>query len=195
MVDYNRFIRELGPCYQLHIEALGVSPEHLHRRYLDDFYKAMRLRCIRRVRPTYLRLVNIHDHSHNLDRAGYRYVSDIITPSLALLAEMCPIRSIDIDAPKLDTYKVMRCFEWPVKVDSVDHTTRRIITKIHPLVAMSQLLAAYPKQITAFRFGLSHTVYMSPSIDDDDYFESDPMPFRYKRMTRYQPISFTHNNL
>ena len=108
---------------------------------------------------------------------------------------MCPIRSIDIDAPKLDTYKVMRCFEWPVKVDSVDHTTQRIITKIHPLVAMSKLLAAYPKQITAFRFGLSHTVYMSPSIDDDDYFESDPMPFRYKRMTRYQPISFTHNNL
>ena len=53
MVDYNRFIRELGPCYQLHIEALGLSPEHLHRRYLDDFYKAMRLRCIRRVRPTY----------------------------------------------------------------------------------------------------------------------------------------------
>ena len=106
----------------------------------------------------------IHDHSHNLDRAGYRYVSDIITPSLALLAEMCPIRSIDIDAPKLDTYKVMRCFEWPVKVDSVDHTTQRIITKIHPLVAMSKLLAAYPKQITAFRFGLSHTVYLSPSI-------------------------------
>ena len=176
MVDYNRFIRELGPCYQLHIEALGMSPEHLHRRYLDDFYKAMRLRCIRRVRPTYLRLVNIHDHSHNLDRAGYRYISDIITPSLALLAEMCPIRSID-------------------KVDSVDHTTQRIITKIHPLVAMSKLLAAYPKQITAFRFGLSHTVYLSPSIDDDDYFESDPMPFRYKRMTRYQPISFTHNNL
>ncbi len=25
MVDYNRFIRELGPCYQLHIEALSMT--------------------------------------------------------------------------------------------------------------------------------------------------------------------------
>ncbi|MFR6416033.1 MAG: hypothetical protein ACLUNS_10225 [Alistipes shahii] len=70
-------------------------------------------------------LVNIHDHSHNPDRAGYRYVSDIITPSLTLLAEMCPIGSVDIDAPKLNTYQVMRCFEWPVKVDSMDHITQR----------------------------------------------------------------------
>lgn len=118
------------------------SPRHVARtparRYLDDFYKAMRLRCVRRVRPTYLRLVNIHDHSYNLDRAGYRYVSDIITPSLTLLAEMCPIGSVDIDAPKLNTYQVMRCFEWPVKVDSMDHITQRIITRMHPLVAMSK---------------------------------------------------------
>lgn len=195
MIDHMRFIRELGKCYQLHIEALGMSPEHLHRRYLDDFYKAMRLRYIRRVRPTYLRLVNIEDHSHNLDRAGYRYVSDIVSPSLALLAEMCPVGPVDIDAPKLNTYQVMRCFDWPVKVDSIDHVTQRIITKMHPLMAMTKLLTAHPKQITAFRFGLSHTVYLNPSIDEEAYFTSDPMPFRYKRMTRYQPITFTHNNL
>lgn len=64
MVDYTRFIQQLGKSYQLHIESIGPSPEHLHRRYIEDFYKAMRLRCIRRVRPTYLRLVNIEDHSH-----------------------------------------------------------------------------------------------------------------------------------
>lgn len=195
MIDHMRFIRELGKCYQLHIEALGMSPEHLHRRYLDDFYKAMRLRYIRRVRPTYLRLVNIEDHSHNLDRAGYRYVSDIVSPSLALLAEMCPVGPVDIDAPKLNTYQVMRCFDWPVKVDSIDHVTQRIITKMHPLMAMTKLLTAHPKQITAFRFGLSHTVYLNPSVDEEEYFTSDPMPFRYKRITRYQPITFTHNNL
>lgn len=195
MIDHNRFIKDLGRSYQLHIEAAGISPEFLHRRYLDDFYKAMRLRYIRRVRPTYLRLVNIEDHSQNPECAGYRYISDVITPSLALLAEMCPIGSIDIDAPKLNAYQVMRCFDWPIKVDSIDHITQRIVTRIHPLVAMSKLLAAHPKQITSFRFGLSHTVYLNPSIDEDQYFTSDPMPFRYKRMTRYQAITFNHNNL
>lgn len=195
MIEYSRFIKELGKSYQLHIEALGMSPEHLHRRYLDDFYKAMRLRYIRRVRPTYLRLVNIEDHSQNLDRDGYRYVSDVVTPSLSLLAEMCPIGSVDIDAPKLNAYQVMRCFEWPIKVDSVDHVTQRIITRMHPLVAMTKLLAAHPKQIISFRFGLRHTIYLNPSIDEDNYFESDPMPFRYKRCTRFQPITFHPNNL
>ena len=195
MVDYTRFIQQLGKSYQLHIQALGSSPEHLHRRYIEDFYKAMRLRCIRRVRPTYLRLVNIEDNSHLLDRAGYRYVSDIVSPSLALLAEMCPIGPVDIDAPKLNTYQVMRCFEWPIKVDSLDHVTQRIVTRMHPLVVMSKLLAAHPKQITAFRFGISHTVYLTPSIDEEEYFKSDPMPFRYKRHTRYQPITFNHKDL
>ena len=127
MIDYDRFIKELGPCYQLHIEAHGGTPERLHRLYINDFFKAMRLR--------------------------------------------------------------------PIKVETVDHFTQRIITRMHPLVAMTKLLTAYPKQIQSFRFGLSHTVYMTPSIDEDDYFESDPMPFRYKRITRFQPISFHHNNM
>ena len=195
MIDYDRFIKELGPCYQLHIEAHGGTPERLHRLYINDFFKAMRLRSIRRVRPTYLRLVNIQDHTKSIHSGGYRYISDIISPSLALLAEMCPPRSIDVDARKLSVYQIMKCFEWPIKVETVDHFTQRIITRMHPLVAMTKLLTAYPKQIQSFRFGLSHTVYMTPSIDEDDYFESDPMPFRYKRITRFQPISFHHNNM
>lgn len=195
MIDHDRFIKSLGKCYQLHIEALGMSPEGLHRRYLDTFYKAMRLRSIRRVRPTYLRLVNIEDHTHLLDRAGYRYVSDVVSPSLNLLAEMCPIGSVDVDAPRLNAYQVMRCFDWPIRVDSVDHVTQRIVTRMHPLVVVTKLLAAHPKQIISFRFGLSHTLYLTPSIDEDDYFSNDPMPFRYKRMTRYQPITFNHKDL
>lgn len=77
----------------------------------------------------------------------------------------------------------------------MDHVHIRIVTPMHPLVVMSKLLAAHPSQIMAFRFGISHTVYLRPSIDEDEYFTSDPMPFRYKRMTRYQPITFTSNNL
>lgn len=195
MIDHQRFIQSLGKCYQLHIEAFGASPQHLHQRFLENFYKAMRLRSIRRVRPTYLRLVNIEDHNHIIDRAGYRYISDVVSPSLQLLAEMCPIGPVDIDAPRLNTYQIIRCFEWPVEVEAVDHVTQRIITRMHPLVALTKILAAHPKQIISFRFGLSHTIYLTPSIDPDDYFKSDPMPFRYKRMTRYQPITFNHKDL
>lgn len=111
------------------------------------------------------------------------------------LAEMCPVGSGDVDAPRLNAYQVMRCFDWPIKVDSVDHVTQRIITRMHPLVVITKLLAAHPKQIISFRFGLSHTLYLTPSIDEDDYFTNDPMPFRYKRMTRYLPITFNHKDL
>lgn len=194
MIDYMRIIHEMEPRYHLHIKATGSSPEHLHRRYLNDFYKTMRLRSIRRIRPTYIRLVNIEDHTKHLNRTGYLYISDILSSSLQLVAEMCPTGPVDIQTHKLDTYKIMRCFDWPIKIDSIDHLTQRIITPMHPLVVMSKLLAAHPKQITSFHFGLTHTVYLTPSIDEDDYFKCDPMPFRYKRCTKFQPYKFNYND-
>lgn len=195
MIDHVRFIAELGTCYQLHVESFGPYAEHLHRRFTDDFYKAMRLRYIRRRRPTYLRLVNIQDRTQSLNRVGYHYVSDIVSPSLALLAEMCPAGPVDIDARKISACQIMRCFNHPVEVETVGQTTQRLLTRLHPLEVLTNVLVAYPKLVTAFRFGLCHTVYTEPHIDDDDYFSHDPMPFRYKRMTRFQPIHFTSNDL
>lgn len=193
MIDYSQFIKRLGKSYQLHIETSGCSAKNLHERFRDDFQKAMHLRHIRRVRPTYIRLVNIEDHTENLKRQGFRYVSDLVTPSLALIAEMCPLGPVDIMAPKLNAYQIMRCFDWAIKVDTIDPVSQRIITPMHPLVIMNNLLSAYPKQIQSFHFRLTHSVYMTPSIDDDDYFRNDPMPFKYKRVTKFQQITFLEN--
>lgn len=50
MIDHDRFIKSLGKCYQLHIESSGMSPESMHRRYLENFYKAMVVRIHSRSR-------------------------------------------------------------------------------------------------------------------------------------------------
>lgn len=90
MMDYDRFIKTLGKCYHLHIDCSTSFPEQTHRKFSTAFKKAMQLRPIRRVRPTYLRLVNIENNSSESNRCAYRYVSDIVSPSLSLLSELCP---------------------------------------------------------------------------------------------------------
>lgn len=195
MMDYDRFIKTLGKCYHLHIDCSTSFPEQTHRKFSTAFKKAMQLRPIRRVRPTYLRLVNIENNSSESNRCAYRYVSDIVSPSLSLLSELCPCGAVDIDAPKLSEYQILRCFDYPIKLDRVDHITKRLITPMHPMVVLSNLLAAHPKSILSFRFGLSHTLYLSSSIDYEDHFKRDKMDFTYKRITHYQPITFNHKDL
>lgn len=47
MIDYDRFIKSLGKCYQLHIQAVGISPENLHHPY-----KTLQKFCIQLLEST-----------------------------------------------------------------------------------------------------------------------------------------------
>lgn len=194
MIDYENLIRTWGPCCHLHIDTLGSNPKAMHETYTERFNKAMKLRYLRRLRPIYLRMVNIEDHTRMYNRQCYRYISDIITPSVHLLCEICgmdkPLPVEVVHKKKLTPYQVTRCFSWPIRYESIDHRTIRIITPMHPLTLVNGILTDHPDGIDQFRIGVSATLYMTLQINDDDYFKCDPMPFKYKRMTRFQPITF-----
>ena len=198
MTDYKRLIQTWGPCFHLHIDVLGADAQGLHRLYTDRFNAAMKLRYLRRMRPIYLRMVNIEDHTKMYHTQCYRYISDIITPSMNLLCEVCGMdKALPVEVvhkKKLSVYQVTRCFSWPIRYESIDHRSVRIITPMHPLTVVSGILADHPDGIDHFQIGTSMTLYTSPQVNDDDYFKCDPMPFKYKRTTRFQPITFTQND-
>ena len=193
MTNYQELIRTWGPCYHLHITAMGSDPKAMHDYYTERFNKAMKLRYLRRMRPIYIRMVNIEDHSKTYDRIGYRYISDILSPSVHLLTEVCRPAPVEVVAKKkLTPYQVTRCFDWPIRYESLDHRTVRIITEMHPLTVVNGILQDHPDGIDHFQIGVETTLYMTPNIAEDDYFRRDEMPFKYKRFTRFQPITFKH---
>ncbi|MDE6445641.1 MAG: hypothetical protein K2L06_02115 [Alistipes sp.] len=193
MTNYEDLIKNWGKCAHLHLTTVGGDPEAMHRYYTERFNRAMKLRYLRRMRPLYLRMVNIEDHTRVYGRPGYRYVSDIVSPSIHLLCEICRPSPVEVVAKKkLTPYQVTRCFDWPIRYESIDHRTVRIITEMHPLTVVNGILQDHPDGIEHFQIGLETTLYMTPHIDPDDYFRRDEMPFKYKRYTRFQPITFKH---
>lgn len=193
-MDISRLISDLGPAYHLHVEENTAYPKAFHKQMTDQFQSVMQLRCLRRNRPTYLRIINIEDHCNISNRLSFHYVIDYVSPSLLLLAELAKFeRGVpEIYAPKLSLTQILKCFSSPIDIECLTPGTYRFLTRMHPLTLLNELLRAYPKSINSIRFGLSVTLYLTPSVDLDDHFKRDPMPFTYKRITKFQPIRFTY---
>lgn len=189
------YLEQLQPKYHLHIEKRTGYPHDTHQHQIKSFAKAMNLRCLRRQHPTYLRLTNIEDHTQGYTQ-NYRYISDILTSSMTLLSELCAQSRghVIIECPRINLQQLLKCFPYPIHIETIGSGMFQVVDHIHPLVLLNTLLQAFPKSIDRVRFGMTHTLNLTPCVDDMDYFHHDPMPFPYKRLTSYQPIRYRYEN-